>query len=253
MHGSPNTPHDLEKQTRVLARCRGGEFVEEVRHYCRNPRCRSKLPAPFTNPRQAFCSRGCYNSFYLHRCRVCEGPIEQPKAGGERIICKKAKCRRAWQVNAGFGRYHAPSAAKPSREVPDFIGSKPALNPGRAWRIVAGELTPSQLHCATVPDGPRCHGGEVERTEAKNRRLIEQHFAQLDAVATDQCSACGIDHDLVDHKHDPNRPERTVTLCRACRDKGHRDHAGAAVPADLSIPEFMSDIPDFLQRNGATS
>jgi len=53
---------------------------------------------------------------------------------------------------------------------------------------------------------------------------------------------------VVDHKPDPNRPERTVTLCRACRDKGHRDHAGAAalvatIPADLSIPEFLSRRP----------
>jgi hypothetical protein len=47
--------------------------AEEVRHYCRNPRCGSKLPAPVSNSREAFCTRGCYNSFYLSRCLICEG------------------------------------------------------------------------------------------------------------------------------------------------------------------------------------
>src|SRR6516225_7835340 len=51
------------------------EFVAELRHYCRNPRCRSKLPQPVANPREAFCARGCHSSFYLKRCLVCEGPM----------------------------------------------------------------------------------------------------------------------------------------------------------------------------------
>jgi hypothetical protein len=46
------------------------------------------------------------------------------------------------------------------------------LKPGRAWRIIAGTLTPSQ---ATVPDGPDCQwkGGEYERIEAKNRAALK--------------------------------------------------------------------------------
>jgi hypothetical protein len=43
------------------------EFIEELRHYCRNPRCRSKLPNPIANPREAFCARGCHGSFYRKR------------------------------------------------------------------------------------------------------------------------------------------------------------------------------------------
>jgi hypothetical protein len=59
------------------------EFAETaVRHYCRYPKCRSKLPAPVLNRHEAFCARGCHGSFYLRRCRVCEAPIEQPKSGG---------------------------------------------------------------------------------------------------------------------------------------------------------------------------
>ena len=33
------------------------EFATEVRHYCRNPKCRSKLPKPVSNEREAFCAR----------------------------------------------------------------------------------------------------------------------------------------------------------------------------------------------------
>jgi hypothetical protein len=73
------------------------KYNDEVRHYCRNPRCRSKLPAPVRNPREAFCTRGCYDSFYLHHCLICERPIKQPKRG-KRVICKKATCRSACEV-----------------------------------------------------------------------------------------------------------------------------------------------------------
>ena len=55
------------------------------------------------------------------------------------------------------------------------------------------------------------------------------------------------DEDLIDHKPDPNRPERTVTLCRTCRNKG-REHVVTARPdlvitADLSIPAFLRRTP----------
>ena len=58
------------------------EFVETaMRSMCRNPRCRSKLPSPVSNPRDAFCTRGCHMAFYRKRCLVCECAIEQPKRG----------------------------------------------------------------------------------------------------------------------------------------------------------------------------
>jgi hypothetical protein len=44
----------------------------ELRHYCRNLKCRSKLPAPIENVRKAFCCRGCHSAFYRTRCLVCE-------------------------------------------------------------------------------------------------------------------------------------------------------------------------------------
>lgn len=50
---------------------------DAFRHYCRNPRCRSKLPAPVTNLREAFCARGCHTQFYRKRCLACEQPMER--------------------------------------------------------------------------------------------------------------------------------------------------------------------------------
>jgi hypothetical protein len=43
-----------------------------LRHRCRNPRCRLKLPAPVENEHHAFCTPGCHASFYRSRCLVCE-------------------------------------------------------------------------------------------------------------------------------------------------------------------------------------
>jgi hypothetical protein len=86
------------------------EFAQETRHYCRNPRCRSRLSAPVNNPREAFCTCGCHAQFYRKRCVVCEGPIER-KAGNQKV-CKKAKCRNAWKAGLGFGCYSASNDAK---------------------------------------------------------------------------------------------------------------------------------------------
>jgi hypothetical protein len=73
------------------------DFKQGMRHRCRNPRCKMKLPAPVANEREAFCTRGCHSSFYRTHCRFCEKPIEQPSRG-ERLICKKSACRNAWKA-----------------------------------------------------------------------------------------------------------------------------------------------------------
>jgi hypothetical protein len=97
------------------------EFSQTLRHYCRNPRCRMRLPALVENPHKAFCTPGCHASFYLKRCLVCEAPIEQPKRG-KRLICKKAKCRNAWNAGSGFGRYRPSPSAKILKKRPILLG-----------------------------------------------------------------------------------------------------------------------------------
>ena len=86
---------------------------ENLRHRCRNPQCRAKLPVSATNAREAFCCCGCH-AFFRTRCRVCEQPIEQPARGGTRLICKRAMCKSAWRSGLGFGRYHHSVSAKSS-------------------------------------------------------------------------------------------------------------------------------------------
>jgi hypothetical protein len=55
------------------------EFATNLRRRCRNPKCRLKLPEPVSNEREAFCCRGCYRSFYRHRCLICEQPMERSR------------------------------------------------------------------------------------------------------------------------------------------------------------------------------
>src|SRR5262245_3200542 len=60
---------------RALARNSNNET--KVRHYCRNPRCRSKLKVPVENEHHAFCTPGCHTSFYRSRCLVCEDQMRR--------------------------------------------------------------------------------------------------------------------------------------------------------------------------------
>ena len=160
------------------------DFTNDLRFRCRNPKCRCKLPTPVSNEREAFCNRGCHNAFYRRRCRVCECPIEQPKRG-TRLVCNKAKCKTAWRAQpcVGCPPGHPPTYVlrKSISEVPVNTGVKTPLKPDRGWRIVAGPpLTPNQLHCATIPDGPDgWEGGEYRRLEAKETAAIKA--AEIDA------------------------------------------------------------------------
>ena len=123
------------------------DFKEtEMRKKCRH--CRMRLPVPTSNEREAFCTKGCYGSFYLHRCLVCEDKIERTTAN--RKICKKSKCRNALKSGEGFGRYHAdsgrtyqsPKNPELMQEVP--VPQRPASasdTVDRANRTLAGRET----------------------------------------------------------------------------------------------------------------
>jgi hypothetical protein len=106
---------------------------EYTRHYCRNPKCRSKLSKPVSNDREAFCARGCHTAFNRKRRLVCEGPIERSR--NDQKICRKAKCRSAWRARTGVGRSIASSAAKlPSKTL---VNKGPKGAPGRDPRSVS--------------------------------------------------------------------------------------------------------------------
>lgn len=67
-----------------------------LRHYCRNQRCRSKLKAPVDNVHHAFCCSGCYKSFYRTRCVVCEDKIRR-KGDHQKFGSGHAKCRSEYR------------------------------------------------------------------------------------------------------------------------------------------------------------
>ena len=117
--------------------------------FCRNRKCRTKLKPAVSNPREAFCSRGCHTSFYLRRCLVCEGSLQ--RRNKTQRVCRKARCRNAWRAKAGFGRYSPCTAVSSAPKTLNSIGSKWPPKPDRPWRQIAGpKLSPSQLHCGLV-------------------------------------------------------------------------------------------------------
>jgi hypothetical protein len=162
---------------------RRGEIEVSLRHFCRNPRCRSKLPAPVTNQRDAFCTRGCFSSYYLHRCLVCERAME--RATEAKRICSRRRCRNELARNRErFERLRYAAATPVARTGAD--GSETRIKSGlkagglgdRPWRIVAGELTPEQLHCASV--------GAAEAIEAADRTNA-RHWREHNAEAEHAC------------------------------------------------------------------
>jgi hypothetical protein len=140
--------------------------------FCRHRKCRTKLKRPISNPREAFCSRGCHTSFYLRRCLVCEEPIQ--RRNKTQKVCRKSRCRNAWRARAGFGRYSPCSSVSSASKTLDFAGLKRPLKPDRACRQIAGpKLSPWQLHCALI-------GAEEAVAEAhqKNRPHWRKHNAE---------------------------------------------------------------------------
>jgi hypothetical protein len=156
----------------------------ELRHFCRNPLCRSKLKAPVANHREAFCARGCHTSFYRKRCLVCER--EMPRNSGSQRTCYRADCKTAWRQKTVVSHFLGPSSTPVELipETPIKHGVSKADKCGRTWQVIAGEISPNTFHCAAVSDGPNCRwkGGEYERVEAKNRAaLIAADEAAIEA------------------------------------------------------------------------
>ena len=130
------------------------EFVEAaMRSMCRNPRCRSKLPTPVSNPRDAFCTRGCHMAFYRKRCRVCECAIEQPKRG-QQLVCNKPRCYAAFRRREARGPYHPTGQVQINSKKPAKSGVKSGLKRdprSLSWLVVAGPpegISANAYHCA---------------------------------------------------------------------------------------------------------
>ena len=132
------------------------EFTQTLRHYCRNPRCRSKLPSPASDPHKAFCTRGCHSSFYLKRCLVCEN--DKPAGStARRKLCRRPKCEGRYRKNSAHYSFlgaDTTSAANVPRSA-QSTGIKSADFDDRPCYIVAGpKISAAVYHCATLPVDP---------------------------------------------------------------------------------------------------
>ena len=120
------------------ASARNRDTPDKPRHYCRNLRCRAKLPTPVENEHHAFCCQGCHSSFYRSRCLVCEEPIrrknERQRFGSGHKTCEQ-EYRRFPHVY-DLPKHDPPSDARRAQEVPILRASKVAIGPTDLRSIV---------------------------------------------------------------------------------------------------------------------
>src|SRR5262245_8768349 len=107
----------------------------QLRHFCRNKNCRTKLAVPTDNHHKAFCSRDCYKRFYRLRCFACEKDLPKPKA-----LCSGRDCRldyRKFRHVYDFDQH--PAKRKTDARSAHFTGLKSALAASlTGYRIIAG-------------------------------------------------------------------------------------------------------------------
>jgi hypothetical protein len=69
------------------------------RKFCRDPKCRMKLPKPTANPKEAFSTTG-QTSFYRTHCIACEKPME-----------RRSPSQKMWAIHTAGARQLAEAQA----------------------------------------------------------------------------------------------------------------------------------------------
>jgi hypothetical protein len=118
-------------------------FATSTIHRCRHQHCKRWLKPPATDPRDAFCSARCCESFYRLHCRVCERPIVSRNS--RRQVCDRPKCQGQFQRHRGlfFGTLYpdGPVSAKPEKSSTKST-SKSTIKSDRpspqVWHRIAG-------------------------------------------------------------------------------------------------------------------
>jgi hypothetical protein len=95
---------------------------QQLRSRCRNPHCRLKLPYPVENKHHAFCCRGCFESFYLNRCRVCEDPMQR-KREGQKFKSGHKTCEVEYRRFPRVYDYNPDSPLPPYTNSDESLGS----------------------------------------------------------------------------------------------------------------------------------
>src|SRR5262249_21449086 len=177
---------------------------------------------PVENPHKAFCTPGCYSSFYLRRCAVCEK--EKPAGStARRILCRRRKCESAYRQNRAFYAFPVPDTALTANVVRnvDKSGTFPRDLDDRPWRIVAGPvISANTYHCAAIP--------------------IDPDTAKRTAAAKDQ------DRIRSEITWSPRQPHSPIDVTTHSRWQPSWQPQWPSPTDDLSIPKF-------LKRDGGTS
>jgi hypothetical protein len=214
-----------------------GQFGQVLRHRCRNPRCRMKLKVPVENPHKAFCTPGCYSSFYLKRCLVCEKA--KPSGRSDRRFCRKPSCRNQYHRNPVLYDLGEPKTG-PSTGPAHLALKSPiksrafsGLEPDRPYRIVAGPaLSESAFRAATIPLD--------SELVTRLTRLHKEYYRAAAAKALIKPTDPPINI-LGGYKY-PHASSIGWNRPTPSTNRAHNQHL-AEVPDGLSIPKFLKRGP----------
>ena len=97
-----------------------------ARQRCRNPRCKTWLKKPVTNPRDAFCCASCEAGFFRTHCRACEKVLGEAKRNSRRELCGRRQCRNQFRsFRDQFSSVWYPSAIGASKPEESSTKSTP--------------------------------------------------------------------------------------------------------------------------------
>jgi hypothetical protein len=125
---------EREHRTDSTAGTATAKAAAKTRHHCRNPRCRSKLPAPVESVRKAFCCRGCHSAFTAPvalSVRRTPEPIRSPARSGSGLASASSAAGNVRPKPANFPTfmracYWTPSGARVAQVHAIKWASKPA-------------------------------------------------------------------------------------------------------------------------------
>ena len=197
------------------------------RHMCRNPRCRSRLPEPVSNPREAFCARGCHTQFYRKRCIACEQPMERKRESQQ--LCGRRKCKSQYRTLKAYrmlGRYHPSSHALDASRNPTKLGIFSLLKTDRSWRQVAGPTVDVRFATIWADDAVK-HANRTNRkywSGAGESAEIQRHHAPVNIVGGFKW---------------PNAPAVDLGIRPHVSAEPHRPSPSPTEDDPLAIPQFL--------------
>jgi hypothetical protein len=237
-------------------------------HHCRQ--CRSKLPRPTENHRQAFCSKDCHRKFYLHHCLVCERDTP-PKSPDDRSLnLHSAKCRRAYTSNREMYQFRPLQMAEMEHDpISDLDGAKSPTGRGTQDR----QFDRSSIVSVPVDliEGRNPFGGTLPRelaqailaTELPSSRVTQFNLhadkpvRSFPGLTPAQLEAVRSDFRFRFPDHTPSQLDDRIIAVLSGREPLNPDGASARYlrgrqeqeSPSVQHEQLTPDIPEFLRRS----